>query len=164
ARKYKNELVNKNLILEMPSNGQMATRYAINEDLDLHKDSFTYVNQNGEKRFTFIKIPRFLQHSHFNGCKNYKYQVLCIKTDCFTSRKQKKQNEKLNIFLHLNYQKIVLYYFITNQIKLVIKLSLQIKLRETIQKILVHLQKIIGLPLKNSRLENLNLKNYILES
>lgn len=42
ARKYKKELVDKNLMLEITSRGQKATRYAINQDLALKNEELIY--------------------------------------------------------------------------------------------------------------------------
>lgn len=79
AKKYKNELVDAGLILEKSSKGKNANRYAINKDLDLKKANSTYTDKEGNKRFTFYKIPHFLTHSYFNSnkqCDNFVYSII----------------------------------------------------------------------------------------
>jgi len=79
AKKYKNELVDAGLIIEKSSKGKNANRYAINKDLDLKKANSTYTDKEGNKRFTFYKIPHFLTHSYFNSnkqCDNFLYSII----------------------------------------------------------------------------------------
>jgi len=82
AIKYKNELINKGLIFEIPSRGRIAARYAINKNLDLKNEESTYIDENGNKRFSFIEVPDFLFHSYFSELKTKDKFVYSVLRNC----------------------------------------------------------------------------------
>lgn len=67
AKKYKKELIDAGLILEKSSKGKNPNRYAINKNLNLKQDRSTYVDKEGNRRFTYYKVPHFLKHSYFKN-------------------------------------------------------------------------------------------------
>lgn len=62
----KKELLENNLIFEISSKGKKSNLYRINKNIPLENKNAVYTNQAGESKFTFIKVPHFLLHSHFN--------------------------------------------------------------------------------------------------
>lgn len=62
----KKELLEHNLIFEISSKGKKANLYRINKNIPLENKNAVYTNQAGESKFSFIKVPHFLLHSHFN--------------------------------------------------------------------------------------------------
>src|SRR5699024_647551 len=62
----KKELLEHNLIFEISSKGKKANLYRINKNISLENKNAVYTNQAGESKFTFIKVPHFLLHNHFN--------------------------------------------------------------------------------------------------
>src|SRR5699024_3404780 len=51
---------------EISSKGKKSNLYRINKNLPLENKNAVYTNKTGEINFTFIKVPHFLLHSHFN--------------------------------------------------------------------------------------------------
>lgn len=71
AKKYKDELIHKGLIIEKQSKGKKPNSYSINLNIKLSKASSVYTDKEGNKRFTYIKVPRFLKHSYFSNYQQH---------------------------------------------------------------------------------------------
>lgn len=110
----KKVLIDNQLIIELPrSKGRKTSVYRINKKVELESPNARYVNQEGEIKFTFIKVPHFLDHRHFEKFTwESKFIYATIRHQMNISLKNAEQGNrsfvdaKSNVFCQINDNKL----------------------------------------------------------